>query len=156
MIISSRIAGFTSALSGNFEFASLIKRCELILRKEAAICDKEDDSISLKNGKYRLEDGVLFIKATRIYWKYLPYYCEREDCWSTKDIFILKDEFLESLETPPQAKIKVIKRWWRKDIKIKIIEFKEDDPRWYKAKEEFPFEIAIHNFRLNESNLAKK
>lgn len=146
----------TSACSGSFEFAVLKDRCELIPREDPFACDKRDDIISLEEGKYRIEDGILFIKAKRVYWKYLPDYCEKIDVWSCRQIYLPNKSFQENTENPPEVKEVVIKRWWRNNKKIQGIELKPDDPTWYKQKGFTLFEIAIDNFRLNESNLAKK
>jgi len=154
-IIANHIKGNLYATSGDFEFAFLKDRCELILRNDPAVCSQRDDLISLKDGKYRIEGGVLYIKATRIYFGYLPNYCEKEDVWSPRAIYWPDEKFLLSLENPPEVKEVIIKRWWRNNKKIQAIELSEDDPRWYKAKVEHPFEMAIENFRLNESNLVK-
>ncbi len=154
-IIANHIKGNLYATSGDFQFALLKDRCELILRNDPAICSQRDDLISLKDGKYRIEGGVLYIKATRIYFGYLPDYCEKEDVWSPRAIYWPDEKFLLSLENPPEVKEVIIKRWWRNNKKIQAIELSEDDPRWYKAKVEHPFEMAIENFRLNESNFAK-
>lgn len=155
-IVSHQIKGNTCSASGSFEFAFLKDIKELILRTIPAFAGQRDDLISLKNGVYRIEEGVLYIKATRIYFGYLPDYCEKEDVWSPRAIYWPDEKFLLSLENPPKVKEVIIKRWWRNNKKIQAIELSEDDPRWYKAKTEHEFEIAISNFVLNESIIAKK
>ncbi len=155
MIIKNQINGLSSADSGSFEFALLKDRTELILRNEIISCDTRDDLISLKDGKYKIINGVLYIKAIRVFWKYLPDYLEKYDTWSCRSIYIPRKNFMESVENPPEIKTVIIKRWWRNNKKIQAIELSDSDPNWYKVKEECLFEIAIGNFRLNESNLSK-
>lgn len=157
MIISNVMNEPRSSLSfGTFDFAIIKDRCELILRNTPLACDYRDDLISLQNGKYRIEDDILYIKAERAFWKYLPEYCERIDLWSSRQIYLPNKRFLENIENPPEVKTVIIKRWWRNNKKIQAIELSPEDPTWYKQKEISLFEMAISNFRLNESNFAVK
>jgi len=155
-IIESQIQGITSETSGSFDYALLKDRCELVPKKDPIICDEGEATISLKNGSYKIENGILYIKAIQVFWKYLPDYCEKEDIWSSRAIDWPNGSFLKNVENPPQVETIIIKRWWRNNKKIQAIELFEDDPRWYKQKQEFAFEIAIENFRLNESFLANE
>ncbi len=153
-IIKNQIKGQVST-GGSFEFAFLVDKNELILRNDAAICSNREDRISLKDGKYRIEGGVLYIKATRIYFGYLPDYCENQEVWSGRALYWPNERFLASLENPPEVKEVIIKRWWRNNFKFLGIELSVDDKRWYKFKEEHPFEMAISNFVLNEKNITE-
>jgi hypothetical protein len=141
---------------GVFEYAALDDRCELILKNGPVICDEREDYISLKGGEYRIENGILYIKASRIFWKKISRYCEEVDVFGLRKIYLPNESFQENVENPPEVRTVVIKRWWRNNKKIQAIELFENDPIWYKQKQEFPFEMAIENFRLNESALANE
>jgi hypothetical protein len=155
-IIESQIQGITSATSGSFDYAFLNDRCELALKNDPVICDERDDFISLKDGKYRIENGILYIKAKRIFWKKISRYCEEVDVFGLRKIYLPNESFQENVENPPRVETVIIKRWWRNNKKIQAIELFENDPIWYKQKQEAIFEIAIENFRLNESAVANE
>jgi hypothetical protein len=61
-IIENQIQGMTSATLGSFDYALLKDRCELVLKTDHVICGEGEDIISLKDGKYRIENGIIYLK----------------------------------------------------------------------------------------------
>lgn len=150
MIIKNKVDGFDLSI-GTFKFASLYKG-ELRLF-DAAVCGSPgSDVISLIDGSYRIDKGVLYIRATRTFWKSLRATCYEYEFsnWKGRRIYFLSEYFLEDLENPPIETEVIIHRWWRGDKKLKAFETDANTLNWYKMKKEHPFEVAISDFKLFE------
>jgi len=148
-IISTRVQGYNKE-SDKFDFAYLADNTRLVLRQEAFPCEKRTDLISLQDGIYRISDGVLYIKATRTNWRYLPDYCCKVDVMSSRKIFKLYNWFIDNVKNPPISREVIIHRWWMWNKKIQAVEFFDGDSLWFQESKEYPFEIAISNFQLIE------
>jgi len=155
MIIYNKIQGISFPLDkGKFQFASLYKG-ELRLSDVAICASPSSDVIVLKDGTYRIDEGVLYIQATRTFWKSLKATCheyEKFFNWKCRRIYLLSEYFLEDLENPPVETEVIIHRWWRND-KIKALETDAETLNWYKMKKETPFDLAISNFKLFEKDM---
>lgn len=139
-----------TAGAGESPFASLNKG-NFSVSEKILKASSTSDTISLKDVKYRLEGGILYIQATQIFHenlsRFATYY---ETFFSCKNIYIIGERQLELLENPPEIKEVVIKRWWRNNLKLQAYEHPEEASGWFKLKEEHPFEAALSNFKLRE------
>lgn len=155
MIVKNAISS-QGDLSGVFKFASL-KNGKLEILEEPSQASVRSDSISLKDGKYRVIDGVLYIQATRLYYDYVPHFAEQVDVWSGREIYCIDQEQLDVLENPPLLKEVIIHRWWRNNKKFLAYEIpfssisqEMRDNKWFKCKMETPFEYAGSKFVVRE------
>jgi hypothetical protein len=149
-IVSNKVQGYDFIEDGQFKFAYLADSTRLVLRKEAFPCESRTDIISLQDGTYKISKGVLYVKATRTTWRYMPDYCCRVDVMSARQIFKLYKWFIDNVKNPPVEKEVIIHRWWMWNKKIQAVEFSEGDPLWFQDKKEYPFELAVSNFQLIE------
>lgn len=131
---------FASLNKGNFSISEKIRKVS-----------STSDIIALKDVKYRLEGGILYIQATQIFHetlsRFATYYPTFFGC---RNIYIIGERQLELLENPPEIKEVIIKRWWRNNLKLQAYEHPEELSYWFKLKEEHPFEAALSNFKLRE------
>lgn len=152
MIVENVLNEPRSSLSfGTFKYAFLKDSKKLVLRDNPFAAEKRSDIISLENGNYKIENGVLYIKATRTIWRYLPEYCLDLTLWSGRVIYFPSERFIAAIENPPIIKEIIIKRWWRKNKKIQGVELSESDPTWYKEIQTYDYEIAISDFKVVEA-----
>ena len=156
MIIKNQInrdLSFSSS-AGESPFASLNKG-DFSVSEKILKASYSSDMIALKDVKYRLEGGILYIQATQIFHenlsRFATYY---ETFWSCRNIYLIEERQLELLENPPEIKEVVIKRWWRNNLKFQAYEHLEEVSYWFKLKEERPFEAALSNFKLREDGNA--
>ena len=156
MIVKNQINRDLSytAGSGKSPLASLYKG-NFSISEKILKASSTSDTIALKDVKYRLEGGILYIQATQIFHenlsRFATYY---ETFWAYRNIYIIGERQLELLENPPEIKEVVIKRWWRNNLKFQAYEAPEDASNWFKLKEERSFEVALSNFKLREDGNA--
>jgi hypothetical protein len=155
MIVKNVMSRLNCDLTGNFKFASLTNG-KLRILEEPLQSSVRSDSISLKDGKYRVIDGVLYIEATRLYYEYVPHFAEKVENWGIRDIYLIDQEQLDALENPPTLTEVIIHRWWRNNKKILAYEIpfspaqETTDKKWFKCKLETPFEYAGSKFVVRE------
>jgi hypothetical protein len=163
-IISNTING-QGDKDGAFEFASLDEsNGHLYIRNTPLVASGRSNSLSLKNGVYRIIEGVLYIKATQLFYETVDHFAEKLDKWSLASyIYLMDQEQLDALENPPVLKDIRIKHWLKKDEWIRGYEIpycgaysprtrEVEDMKWFKCKLENPFECALSNFILREKD----
>ena len=163
-IISSTLNAQGDQGRGQFEFASLNEENgHFYIRNSPSISSIRSSTISLKNGVYKILEGVIYIKATRILYETVDHFAEKLDKWNLSSyIYLMDQEQLDALENPPVLKDIRIKRWLRKDKWIQGYEvpyvgmFEEnqtvENMKWFKCKMELPFEYATSRFVLMEKD----
>jgi len=156
MIVKNAMSRLNCDLSGSFKFASLTDG-KLRILEEPSQASVRSDSKSLKDGKYRVIDGVLYIQATRLYYEYVPHFAETIQNWGGREIYCIDQEQLDALENPPVLKEVIIHRWWRNNKKFLAYEIpfspisqEMRDKKWFKCKMETPFEYAGSKFVVRE------
>jgi hypothetical protein len=112
---------------------------------------KGSKHISLIDVFYKIQDGILYIRGTQIYWDNLWNIGTHIELWGTRSMYEIPQETLDLLENPPLVEDLFIKRWWRNNLKVRALLVTEDTPHWYKYKEENLFEIAISGFKILET-----
>jgi len=124
---------------------------ELILTKDPV---KTDIWHSLKNVKYFIEDGILFISAKEIKWGWIREHLHSISDWPPEnDIYFSTPKFLNKFEIPDgYLKFKSIRsKLWKKRKPISVIDCRGNKSKWFKEKEEFDFTYSLHPFKLREN-----
>ena len=164
-IISGTLMAQGEQGRGQFEFASLNEKTgHLYIRNTPLQASVRSDSMSLKNGYYKIVEGVLYIRAKRMFYETVERFGEKLDHWNLDSfVYLIEQEALDALENPPVLKDITIKRWLRKNKHIVGYEvpytspWNEDNPevknmKWFKCKQELPIEWASSQFVLMEKD----
>jgi hypothetical protein len=114
-----------------------------------------DDFISLKDVSYAIDNGMLYIKGTRIYWDKIQWYYDsigEWDPWSHR--FIQFDDFKQKHEVPETCiRSNLKKRVWfifHRTYDRVIDTSLNEHGKYFKRKLETPFNCCIHPFKLYE------
>jgi len=117
---------------------------------------ENNNSVLLKNVKYKIIKNILYIKGTRIYQSHLIRISEFLDLWSNRYIYILNENFCKLLENPPQHSDVIIHRLLLKNKTIKALEVPLEDDLYsdkyyykHKQEDEFIYIMSIP-FKLQE------
>lgn len=133
---------------------AVISGMELTIREEPYYVipnSSWDDSISLKDVEYNIVEGVLYVKGTRIYHYCTSHLLDLINVWGKRCLFKIKHDRNNRLAEPLKEEDIVIKRWWRENKVVRGIDLTyKEVPTWHLLKEEYPYEIAISNFKLRE------
>jgi hypothetical protein len=163
-IISNAINSKGDQDRGQFEFASLnYKNGHFYLRNTPSQSSVRSDTYSLKDGVYKIIEGVLYIQATRIFYETVDHFAEKLDKWNLEShIYLIDQEQLDALENPPVLKDIRIKRTFGKDKWIRgyevpyvgMFEHNQtvENMKWFKCKMEISFEYASSQFVLIEKD----
>jgi hypothetical protein len=157
MIISNTL--HPAVKTDEVEFASIVKHPDgnIVINtlNRAYKCEYNDnDKISLKDVKYAIKDGVLYIEGIRLSFTHIGEYTDFVNYFGDKCIRkVSQDINWGVFENPPLVKTVKAKRllfWGYKTFK-NCIELNDNDSRWFKLKAEKPFYMAASNFRLYEN-----
>jgi hypothetical protein len=119
------------------------------------------DTISLKDVKYKVLEGTLYIQGTRIYYYNFENLLTLIDTWGPRSLFKItykRDKPGEDLYNNNDKLVEpfveqdlVIHRWWWKNKIIKGVDLTNKEVlNWYLSKVEEPYEVAISNFIVRE------
>lgn len=135
------------------DFARLDKNNnEFIIRKDTYYVSLwESSNVSLRNVSYKIHEGVLYIKGTRIYFYDLPNLFLDYSSWKKEPYYKIFNENNDKLAIPFVETDIYIKKWWRINKWVKGVDlWGAKIPYWHIAKQEDPFEFAMSSFKLRE------
>jgi hypothetical protein len=121
---------------------------------------KISDGNCLKNIKYCIKDGILYISGKQCFWEYL-HTTNSIDDWSSEwcNKFEMIEEDLETYEIPESQILRnvILKKryFWALFFIIPIkktypIVYDAKDSGWVKLRKELDFEYCLHPFKLLE------
>lgn len=110
------------------------------------------EDISLKNVKYKITEGILYINGMQIYHYNFPNLLDLIEIWGNRSLWTINHKYNDKLVEPFVETDIYIKRWWRKNKKVRGVDLtdKVNIDIWYLSKEENECEIALSNFKLVE------
>ena len=121
---------------------------QLTLRENMLICE---DGNSLKDVTYSIIDGILYIQAKTVIWFRFIWGYEINE---RKGLYNPPPNFLEEYEVPEECilrnKVKGLGFFGTKKYPIAIDTTKNPNGRWFKLKEEPPFNYCLHPFKIQE------
>jgi hypothetical protein len=136
------------------DFAYLNKENrEFIIKKDPyPALPWQNSDISLKDVKYKIYEGVLYIKGTRIYYYNIPNLFLDFDSWgSTEPYYEICKLNNDKLVTPFIETDIYVKRWLLPNKWVKGVDLRDPNIlKWHLAKQEDPFEFAMSSFKLRE------
>lgn len=115
-----------------------------------------DDTIALKDVQYRIMDGVLFLRGTKIIHYTLSQIVEIVTPWGKRNVWkISNHERNDNLVEPFKETDVVLRKWIFFKKTIKAIDMDDISnvrklQGWYLSKEEELYEAAFANFTLRE------
>lgn len=117
----------------------------------------ESDDVSLKDVKYDIIEGVLYIKGTQIYYYHFDKICTIILTFGSRLLFKINSNINANLVEPFVETDIYIKRWWRKNKKVRGVDLTNIDIKErLLLKKEDPREMALSNFKLVEVSMWNK
>jgi hypothetical protein len=121
------------------------------------ICEKPypaspgGNKIALKQIRYKILEGTLFIRGTRIYHYDFEHLLYLINTWGPRSLWKIIHKHNDKLVVPFIEEDLVIHRWWWKNKIVKGVDLTDKEVlNWYLSKEEEPYEIATSNFIVRE------
>jgi hypothetical protein len=132
------------------KFATLSNNGVFRIRPEMSRPSVKSEIISLKDVKYDITDGVLYIQGTQVHHNPINKIGKNITPDSIfREVLTFTQEQLDSLENPPELTEIIIKRFPRKKTVMGYEVIYSDIPI-FKYKQEDPFYAAISNFQMRE------
>jgi hypothetical protein len=109
--------------------------------------------IALRNVKYLINDGILYIKGIRIYYCHISEILKPIKHVGNNKFYTILEENNSLIENPFWSQNLSIKKWWgiKKVIKgVDLTGLSHDIDSNYKLKQESPYQCAMSYFKLIE------
>jgi hypothetical protein len=135
------------------DFAYIDRRSGELTIRDSLVVSEYD---GLKDIEYAVIDGILYIKATEVRWKWIAWSGDEfGGTFLNPKYFPITEDHLRELIIPEECIVKNVRHGWfsREPLAIELSKCPND--KWFQLKQEYEFEYCMHPFKIYEKQNKK-